>query len=80
VRKARSGSGPGALVLAACGSSGKGRVERRFEPGGSSGGNSDFSSLIAKTSKAKYKVTYQSGTDKPFTIRPGPAEVQLLER
>jgi hypothetical protein len=66
----------GALVLAACGG---GKSSSNFSagngattsPGAKSGGN-DFSSLVAKTNAAKYKVTYQSGSDTPFTIAQDP--------
>jgi hypothetical protein len=59
----------GALALAACGSS-KGAPSVQgggTSPSGSNGGN-DFASLVAKTNAATYKVTYQSGSQTPFTI------------
>lgn len=57
-----------AVLLAACGGGGK----SSSDGSGDGGGNSGFASLVAKTSKAKYKVTYQSGSDKPFTIAQDP--------
>lgn len=39
---------------------------------GSNGDNSELSKLLEKTKSAKYKVTYQSGDDDPFTIAQDP--------
>ena len=60
----------GALALAACG--GKSSNGANGGTNGGSGNSNDFSSLIAKTNAAKYKVTYQSGSDTPFTIAQDP--------
>ncbi len=61
----------GALALAACGGKSSSKGSNGATKGGSSSGN-DFSSLVAKTNNAKYKVTYQSGSDTPFTIAQDP--------
>jgi hypothetical protein len=62
-----------AMALAACGgkSSSSGSSNNGSNGGSSKSGN-DFSSLIAKTNNAKYKVTYQSGSEAPFTIAQDP--------
>ncbi len=72
----------GTLALAACGG---GKSTSNFSAGkgattspGAKGGGSDFSSLVAKTSAAKYKVTYQSGTDTPFTIAQDPPRFSYI--
>jgi hypothetical protein len=56
------------------GSSGSGNAGATTGPGdtGSIGGDSEISKLLAKTKNAKYKVTYQSGSDQPFTIAQDP--------
>jgi hypothetical protein len=64
----------GVLALAACGgSSSKGSNPTTNGGSNNSKSNSnDFSALIAKTNKATYKVTYQSGSETPFTIAQDP--------
>jgi hypothetical protein len=59
----------GLLTLSACGSGGS-----SITGGGGNGANSSNSiaTLIARSKSAKYKVTYQSGTDAPFTIAQDP--------
>ena len=60
------------LVLAACGGGGgSSNGAGNNNTGGSNGGGA-FASLLEKTKAAKYKVTYQSGSDKPFTISQDP--------
>jgi hypothetical protein len=62
-----------ALVLAGCGkSSSNGGAPGDATKPGAKGGNRDFAALIARTNAAKYKVTYQSGSDTPFTIAQDP--------
>jgi hypothetical protein len=60
-----------ALAISACGSKSSPK-ESSEAPGGGSGGNSEFSKLIAKTNAATYKVTYQSGGSTSFTIAQKP--------
>jgi hypothetical protein len=73
-----------ALGLAGCGNSESSGGTGNTGPGstgsdttgpgdtGSSRGDSDLSKLLAKTKDAKFKVTYQSGEDTPFTIAQDP--------
>jgi hypothetical protein len=60
----------GAVAIAGCGS--EGTSSGRPGDGGSSGGGSEFSKLLAKTKAAKYKITYQRGEDTPFTVAQDP--------
>lgn len=50
------------LILAACGGGGT----------SSNGGGNDYASLVAKGATAKYKITYQNGTQTPFTVAQDP--------
>ena len=59
------------VALAGCGSSGK-STGGSGDDGSGDGKSSEFSKLLAKTSAATYKVTYQSGDDDPFTIAQEP--------
>jgi hypothetical protein len=65
-----------AVALAGCGnseSSGAPGNPASGNLGSSGGGGSDeISKLLAKTKEAKYKVTYESGNDKPITIAQDP--------
>jgi hypothetical protein len=62
-----------AVLLAACSGSGGGASSKSGSGDhSSSGGSNDFSSLVAKTKSAKYKVTYSNGNDTPFTISQDP--------
>ena len=53
------------LALSACGG---GSSNKSKSSGGSGTSGDDFASLVAQQAKAKIRVTYQSGTDDPFTI------------
>ena len=85
MRKLMMAAALGALVLAACGGG-------KSSPGASSnnttgkiassnttvsGGGSDFASLMAKTSAAKYKITYQSSGGTSFTIAQDPPKFRF---
>jgi hypothetical protein len=68
-----------AVALAGCGSSSSNSSnDTGANNGGSKGGGNDFASLVAKTSAAKYKVTYQSGSDAPFTISQDPPRFSYI--
>jgi hypothetical protein len=63
------------LALAACGSSGttsSGSKGGGSNNGGSSDGKDDFGTLLSKNKAAKYKVTYATGSESPFTIAQDP--------
>ena len=55
-------------------------IRRPGNLGSSGGGGSDeISKLLAKTKEAKYKVTYESGNDKPITIAQDPPRFSYVQ-
>ena len=63
------------FALAACGSSsssGSGNNGGSNTGGSNRDGKDDFGSLLSQNKDAKYKVTYTTGSDSPFTIAQDP--------
>jgi hypothetical protein len=62
----------GALALAACGS------KSSSNGSGGNGVGGGFAAIVARTGSAKYKVTYQQGNEKPFTIAQNPPRFSFI--